>query len=130
MGSNVPIDSETSMVTSSISRSNSPAQFFRGCHRNRVCVCAFIGVSVLNVCVCIVFIKKMNNFFFLFCKIYGSLLPTEMPHLLMIWALLSYNYYMESGSDESIYAKVTRNREVQELTQPKLLPASKLSSPI
>jgi hypothetical protein len=38
------------VVTSSISRPDLPAQSFGGAHRGRVCVCAFIGVSV---CACI-----------------------------------------------------------------------------
>ena len=41
----VPVDSKTRVVTSSISRIAGPTQFFGGAHRNRVCVHAFIGVS-------------------------------------------------------------------------------------
>jgi hypothetical protein len=45
----------------------------------------------------------INKFcWFLFWKIHGSLLLTEMPQLLMICGILSYNYYMESGSDENM----------------------------
>jgi hypothetical protein len=42
---NIPVDSKTPVVTSSISRSDLPAQSFEGAHRGRVCVCAFIGMS-------------------------------------------------------------------------------------
>ena len=35
--------SEAPMATSSISRFADPTQFFGGAHRDRVCVCAFIG---------------------------------------------------------------------------------------
>jgi hypothetical protein len=46
VGGDVPKDSETSVVTLSISRSDSPAQSFGGAHRDRVCVRVFIGLSV------------------------------------------------------------------------------------
>ena len=46
----VPVDSEAPMVTLSISRFAGPTRFFGGTHRGRVCVRAFIGVSV---CSCI-----------------------------------------------------------------------------
>jgi hypothetical protein len=59
MGGDVPVDSEMSVVTSSISRSNPPAQSSGGAPRGRVCVCAFIAVSV---CVCTVFLKKHRIF--------------------------------------------------------------------
>jgi len=42
----VPVDSEASVVTSSISRFAGPTQFYRGAHRGRVYVRAFIWVSV------------------------------------------------------------------------------------
>ena len=42
----VPIDSEAPMVTSSISRFAGRTQLFRGAHRGRMCMRAFIGVSV------------------------------------------------------------------------------------
>ena len=40
----VPVDSETPVVTSSV-----PAQSFRGAHRGRIYLCVFIRVSV-RVC--------------------------------------------------------------------------------
>ena len=46
MGGDVPVDSETTVVTSSISKPDPPAQCLGGAHRGRVCVRAFIGVSV------------------------------------------------------------------------------------
>jgi hypothetical protein len=49
VGGDVPVDSEAPVVTSSISRSNPLAQSSGGAHRDRVCVCAFIEVSV---CAC------------------------------------------------------------------------------
>jgi hypothetical protein len=42
----VPINNETLVVTSSISRCGGPTQFFGGVHRGRVCVRAFVKVSV------------------------------------------------------------------------------------
>ena len=48
-GDDVLVDSETPVVTSSISRPDIPAQYFGGAHRGRVCMRAFIGVSV---CAC------------------------------------------------------------------------------
>jgi hypothetical protein len=58
------VDSETSVVTSSISIFDPLAQFFEGARRGRVCVCAFIGVRCMRVyvtvCVCTVFLKKLQ----------------------------------------------------------------------
>jgi hypothetical protein len=58
----VPVDNEVFMVTSSISKSNTLAQSFEGAHRDRVCVCVFIGMDVY-ACVyerlcCTMFLKK------------------------------------------------------------------------
>jgi hypothetical protein len=47
--SDVPVDDETPLVTSGISRSVG-AQSFGGAHRGRVCVHVFIGVSVRACC--------------------------------------------------------------------------------
>ena len=49
MGDDVPIDSEAPVVASSISRPDPPAQYLGGVYRDRVCVRAFVGVSV---CTC------------------------------------------------------------------------------
>lgn len=45
----VPVNNEVSAVTSSISQ-DLPAQCFRGAHRGRMCVCAFIRVNVRACC--------------------------------------------------------------------------------
>jgi hypothetical protein len=50
VGGDVSVDSEMPGLISSILRSNPPAQSSEGAHRDRVCVCAFIEVSV---CACI-----------------------------------------------------------------------------
>jgi hypothetical protein len=42
----VPVDSEVPLVTSSILRFAGPTQFFGGAHKGKVCVRAFIGVSM------------------------------------------------------------------------------------
>ena len=46
----VSVDSKASMVTSSISKFAGPTQFFGGAYSGRVCVRAFIGVSVRSCC--------------------------------------------------------------------------------
>lgn len=45
----VPVNSEVSTVTSSISQ-DLPAQCFRCAHRGRMCVCALIRVNVRACC--------------------------------------------------------------------------------
>jgi hypothetical protein len=55
VGGDVPVDDEALVVTPSISRPDPSAQSFGGAHRSRMCVCAFIGVSV---CAC----KKNLNY--------------------------------------------------------------------
>jgi hypothetical protein len=47
--SDVPVDDETTLMTSGISRS-AGAQSFGGAHRGRVCVRVFIGLSVRACC--------------------------------------------------------------------------------
>jgi hypothetical protein len=47
--SDVPVDDESPVVTSRISRS-AGAQSFGGAHRGRICVRVFIGVSVRACC--------------------------------------------------------------------------------
>ena len=44
--SGVFVDSETHVVTSSISRFTGPTQFFEGSHRSKLCVRPFIEVRV------------------------------------------------------------------------------------
>jgi hypothetical protein len=50
--SDVPVDDETPVVTSRISRSTG-ALSFRGAHRSRVCLRVFSGVSVRACCECL-----------------------------------------------------------------------------
>jgi hypothetical protein len=57
-----PIDSDALLVTDFVNLKIKPAQFFRGVHRGRLCVCLFIGMSArtyMSIYVCNVFIKKM-----------------------------------------------------------------------
>ena len=44
--SDVPIDNEMHMVTSSISKFTGPTRFFGGAHMDRVYLCVFIRVSM------------------------------------------------------------------------------------
>jgi hypothetical protein len=63
VGYNVPVDSETLLVTDFVNLKIKSAQFFKYAHRSKVCVRVFIGVSVhmrMSICVCIVFLKKMT----------------------------------------------------------------------
>jgi hypothetical protein len=62
VGGNVPIDSETLLVTDFVNLKIKPAQSFRCAHTDRVCVCIFIGVSALtcmSICVYTVFLKNI-----------------------------------------------------------------------
>jgi hypothetical protein len=57
----VSIDSEALLVTDFINLNIKPAQFFRGAHRGRVCVCVFIRVSdrtCISIYICTIFLKK------------------------------------------------------------------------
>jgi hypothetical protein len=45
MGGDVPVDSETLLVTDFVNLKIKPTQSFRGAHRDMVCVLVFIGVS-------------------------------------------------------------------------------------
>jgi hypothetical protein len=59
VGDDVPVDSETFMVTSSISLSDLSAQSSGGDHRGRVCVYVHRGECIwvyISVYVCIVFL--------------------------------------------------------------------------
>jgi hypothetical protein len=58
MGSDVPIDSETFLVTDFINLKIKSTQSFGGAHRGRVYVCVFIGVNArtcMSTCVCLCF---------------------------------------------------------------------------
>jgi hypothetical protein len=70
----VPVNSEASVVTSSISWFAGPIQFFGGAHRDRVCLLVFLEVSMrsctLSVCICNWVSKKkmcMYACFLFFC---------------------------------------------------------------
>jgi hypothetical protein len=62
VGGAVFVDSQTFLVTDFVNLKIKSAQFFRGVHRGRVCMCMFIVVSVhtcMSICVCTVFLKKL-----------------------------------------------------------------------
>jgi hypothetical protein len=66
VGDDVPVDSETLLVTDFVNLKIKPAQSFGGAHRGRVCVCVFIGVSArtcMSIYVYTVFLKKRIYFF-------------------------------------------------------------------
>jgi hypothetical protein len=57
----VPVDSEMILVTDFINLNIKLTQFFRGIHKDRVCVHAFIGVSThtcISIYIYTVFLKK------------------------------------------------------------------------
>jgi hypothetical protein len=57
----VPVDSETLLVTDFVNLKIKPAQSFGGAYMGRVCVCVFIWVSAhmcMSICICPVFLKK------------------------------------------------------------------------
>jgi hypothetical protein len=57
----VSVDSESLLMTDFVDLKIKLTQFFRGVHRGKVCVCAFIDVSAhtyMSICVCTVFLKK------------------------------------------------------------------------
>jgi hypothetical protein len=64
MGGDVPIDSETLLVTDFMNLKIKPAQSFGGAHKCKVYVRMFIGVSArtcMSIYVCTVFLKKMGS---------------------------------------------------------------------
>jgi hypothetical protein len=64
VGGDVPVDSETFLVTDFLNLKIKPAQSYEGAHRGRVCVHVFIGVSVhtcMSICVCNLFLKKLYS---------------------------------------------------------------------
>jgi hypothetical protein len=57
----IPVDSETLLMTDFINLNIKPTQSFRGAHRDRVYIHILIGVSnrmYINIFVCTVFQKK------------------------------------------------------------------------
>jgi hypothetical protein len=68
MGVDVPVDSETLLLTDFMNLKIKPTQSFRVAHMGKVCVYVFIRVSAhtyINICVCTVFLKK--QWCFMFC---------------------------------------------------------------
>jgi hypothetical protein len=64
VGGDVPIDSETLLVTNFVNLMIKLAQSFRGAYRGKVCVRVFIGVSArtyMSIYVCTVFLQKQNT---------------------------------------------------------------------
>jgi hypothetical protein len=61
VGGDVPVDSETLLVTDFVNFKIKLSQSFRYAHRDRVCVCIFIEINThtcITIYVCTVFIKK------------------------------------------------------------------------
>jgi hypothetical protein len=57
------VDSETLLLTDFMNLKIKPSQSFRGAHRDRVCVCVFIGVSAhtcMSIYVYTEFLKKIS----------------------------------------------------------------------
>jgi hypothetical protein len=64
VGGNIPVDSETLLVTDFVNLKIKPAQSFRGAHKDRVCVHVFIEVSTrtcMSIYICNVFLKKSSS---------------------------------------------------------------------
>jgi hypothetical protein len=64
VGGDVPVDSETLLVTDFMNLKIKPAQSFGGGHKSMVYIHVFIELSThmyMNICVCIVFLKKANS---------------------------------------------------------------------
>jgi hypothetical protein len=61
VGGDVPIDSETLLMTDFMNLKIKPTRSFGCAHRGRVCVHVFIGMSArtcMSICVYTVFLKK------------------------------------------------------------------------
>jgi hypothetical protein len=64
VGCDVPIDSETLLMTDFVNLKIKSTQSFGVAHMGRVCVHVFIDVSAhicMSICVCTVFLKKIKN---------------------------------------------------------------------
>jgi hypothetical protein len=60
----VPVNSETLLVTDFVNLKIKPGQSFRGTHRGKLYMCVFIDVSVrtyMSICVCTIFLKKVHT---------------------------------------------------------------------
>jgi hypothetical protein len=63
VGSDVPVNSETLLMTDFVNLKIKPAQSFGGAHRGKVCMRVFIEVSAhtcMIIYVCTVFLKKKS----------------------------------------------------------------------
>jgi hypothetical protein len=61
VGSDVPVDSETLLMTDFVNLKIKPTQSFGGAHRSTICVRVFIGViahTCMSIYACAVFLKK------------------------------------------------------------------------
>jgi hypothetical protein len=61
VGGDIPVDSETFLVTNFVNLKIKPVQSFEYAHRGMVCMCVFIGVSARTCTsnyVCTVFLKN------------------------------------------------------------------------
>jgi hypothetical protein len=73
VGGDVPVDSETLLLTNFVNLKIKTAQSFECAYRGRVCVRVFIEVSArtcISICNCTVFLKK--RYFFLCSVMYAS----------------------------------------------------------
>jgi hypothetical protein len=64
VGGDVPVNSETLLVTDFVNLKIKPAQSFGCAHKGRVCMRVFIGVGArtcMSICVCTVFLKKRGG---------------------------------------------------------------------
>jgi hypothetical protein len=64
VGGDIPVDSETLLLTDVVNLKIKPAQSFRGTHRGRVCVRVFIRMSTrmcMSICICTVFLKNTGR---------------------------------------------------------------------
>jgi hypothetical protein len=61
VGGDILIDRDVLLMTDFVDLKIQPAHSFGGTHRDRVCVCVFIGVSIhtcMSIWVCTVFLKN------------------------------------------------------------------------
>jgi hypothetical protein len=82
VGGDVPIDSETLLVTNFVNLKVKPAQSFGGAHRGRVCMRVFIGVSAhtcMSIYVCTMF---LNIYIYIYiCYISPRVMDPLVHHL-------------------------------------------------
>jgi hypothetical protein len=65
VGGDVPVDSETLLVTDFVNLKIKLAQYFRCTHRGGIYMHVFIGVNAhtcMSICVCIVFLKQSYRY--------------------------------------------------------------------